>query len=209
MFTLGNRYPNGDFWQNRGQPWGIPPSRTRRHAADRRQRHRDEEHAVAAVRREAVHRGIALGHELSYTYTDAEQNRDINEHYAFDQVSIKEYNRSSCRTPPRNIASSPPVRSGALGHHAGGQAHLVDADPAHGQLLPERRRRPSTTARRATAVHVHGRTTTGYQALDLQVTKNFEFGDIGSMYLRLDALNVTNAAQLRRLPGHNRPGSVS
>jgi len=24
-FTLGNRYPNGDFWQNRSQPWGNSP----------------------------------------------------------------------------------------------------------------------------------------------------------------------------------------
>jgi hypothetical protein len=33
----------------------------------------------------------------------------------------------------------------------------------------------------------------GYRSLDLQVTKNFQFGDVGSLYLRLDALNVTNA----------------
>ena len=25
VFTLGNRYPNGDFWQNRSQPWGNSP----------------------------------------------------------------------------------------------------------------------------------------------------------------------------------------
>jgi len=25
VFTMGNRYPNGDFWQNRGQPWGNSP----------------------------------------------------------------------------------------------------------------------------------------------------------------------------------------
>jgi hypothetical protein len=31
------------------------------------------------------------GATFSYTYTDADQNRDINEHYSFDGVSIKEY----------------------------------------------------------------------------------------------------------------------
>lgn len=36
----------------------------------------------------------------------------------------------------------------------------------------------------------------GYQALDLQITKNFEIGDLGSMYLRIDALNVTNEHNL-------------
>ena len=25
VFTLGNRYTNGDFWQNRSQPWGNSP----------------------------------------------------------------------------------------------------------------------------------------------------------------------------------------
>jgi len=35
-------------------------------------------------------------------------------------------------------------------------------------------------------------TTTGYQSLDLQVTKDFELGDLGSMYLRLDVINATN-----------------
>jgi hypothetical protein len=38
--------------------------------------------------------------------------------------------------------------------------------------------------------------TMGYKSLDLQITKNFEIGDLGSMYLRLDALNVTNARNL-------------
>ena len=36
----------------------------------------------------------------------------------------------------------------------------------------------------------------GYQSLDLQITKNFELGDLGSMYLRIDALNVTNEHNL-------------
>jgi hypothetical protein len=36
----------------------------------------------------------------------------------------------------------------------------------------------------------------GYRALDLQMTKNFEVGDLGSMYLRLDVLNVTNEENL-------------
>src|SRR5262249_20857547 len=25
IFSLANRYPNGDFWQNGGQPWGNSP----------------------------------------------------------------------------------------------------------------------------------------------------------------------------------------
>jgi hypothetical protein len=32
----------------------------------------------------------------------------------------------------------------------------------------------------------------GYRSLDLQVTKNFELGDLGSIYIRLDGINLTN-----------------
>jgi len=37
---------------------------------------------------------------------------------------------------------------------------------------------------------------TGYKSLDLQVTKNFELGQIGSMYLRLDMINITDEDNL-------------
>jgi len=36
----------------------------------------------------------------------------------------------------------------------------------------------------------------GYKSVDLQVTKNFELGQMGSMYLRLDMINITNADNL-------------
>ena len=36
----------------------------------------------------------------------------------------------------------------------------------------------------------------GYTSIDLQVTKNFELGQMGSMYIRLDALNITGEDNL-------------
>ena len=59
-------------------------------------------------------------------------------------------------------------------------------------------RRPATLPERRALhrVRVRRRTKTGYQALDLQITKDFEIGDLGSMYLRIDVLNVTNEHNL-------------
>jgi hypothetical protein len=48
----------------------------------------------------------------------------------------------------------------------------------------------------------------GYQALDLQLTKNFALGDAGSLYLRLDALNVTNARNLVDFTDINTPDGL-
>ena len=79
VFTLGNRYPDGGFWQNGSQPWGngIPGLRQPDH---RQQRHGDANHAVAAVGGEALHEGIALGrdHRL-HLHRMPSQNRDIND----------------------------------------------------------------------------------------------------------------------------------
>jgi hypothetical protein len=47
-------------------------------------------------------------------------------------------------------------------------------------------------ARPCTAVGYTARNTTGYEALDLQVTKDFAVHDVASFYLRFDILNVTN-----------------
>jgi hypothetical protein len=48
----------------------------------------------------------------------------------------------------------------------------------------------------------------GYQALDLQITKNFELGNIGSMFLRIDALNVTNEHNLVDFIDENGPNGL-
>ncbi len=65
-------------------------------------------------------------------------------------------------------------------------------------------------------VRLRAERSTGYQALDLQITKNFELGDLGSMYLRIDALNVTNEHNLvdfiddqwTERPGHRRHDTI-
>ena len=141
------------------------------------------------------------GATFSYTFTDAEHNRDINEHYHSTQVIDQGVSVHRCRTPWRNIAWSPPVRIAApWGFMFAGKltwsTPIPHATSISCYAAPGHSSRP---AHRATAFAVRAGRSTGYQALDLQITKNFEIGDLGSMYLRVDALNVTNEHNLGRL----------
>ena len=119
---------------------GAIRRRARGRAAHRRQRHRDEEHAGAAVGGEAVHRGIRWGTTFAYTYTDAKQNRDINEHYAFDASSINEYPFILSNAVAEASRGGHGLVRGAVGSHAGRQAHLGDADSAQRRSPASRRR---------------------------------------------------------------------
>jgi hypothetical protein len=69
---------------------GAIHRRSRRRVARRQHRHRDQEHAVLLSAEKPFTQDIALGTTFSYTFTDAEHNRDINEHYLFDASSIKQ-----------------------------------------------------------------------------------------------------------------------
>ena len=64
VFTLGNRYPNGDFWQNRSQPWGNSPPGLAGVLLIGDTGIETEEHAGAAVGGQAVHRGIEVGRDV-------------------------------------------------------------------------------------------------------------------------------------------------
>ncbi len=88
VFTLGNRYPNGDFWQNRSQPWGNSPPGLAGVLLIGNSGIETESTQVLLSAEKPFTEESKWGATFSYTYTDAEQNRDINEHYAFDQVSI-------------------------------------------------------------------------------------------------------------------------
>ena len=100
-FTLGNRYPNGDFFQNGGQPWGNGvPGFGALIIGNNGIETKSTQLLLSAQK--PYTRASGWGATFAYTFTDAEQNRDINEHYSFD-------------FPTLSIASWPPVPSTASG----------------------------------------------------------------------------------------------
>ena len=176
-------------------------ARTRRRAAGGRQRHRDREHAGAAVRRQAVHRGIALGRDVflhvsptpsriaTSTSTTHSTRSSINEY----PVHPVERRGQTSRGRHRLVCR-------ALGLHARGQAHLVDADSAQLSIsCLAATGAHSPTARPCTAfAYDAGRTMDTSRSI-CRSPRTSSIGDLGSMYLRIDVLNVTNEAQPGRL----------
>ncbi len=195
VFTLGNRYPNGDFWQNRSQPWGnSPPGLAGNLIIGNSGIEQKSTQLLLSVEKpytEDTHWGATF----SYTYTDAEQNRDINEHFAFDQVSISEYPFILSNA----VAKHRVVATGSYGAPWGLMiaGKLTWSTPVpHNVItcLPD----PETFDNGApcTAFGYAGNSSDGYKALDLQITKNFAIKDVSSFYLRFDFLNVTNEHNL-------------
>ena len=191
VFALGHRAPDGSFWQGRDLPWGFHPSTIAGNMiiGDNGIETRSTQVLLSAEK--PFTEESRWGTSVSYTFTDASQNRDILEHYAFSQVSIKEYRFVTSNAVARH-------RLVATGTYSAPWGFLLAAKYTLASPIP----RTVDSCLAAPAVFDNGApcenfTYTvdekGYQALDLQVTKNFAFGDIGSLYLRLDALNVFNA----------------
>jgi len=191
VFTLGNRYPNGDFWQNRSQPWGNSPPGLAGALLIGNSGIETKSTQVLLSAEKPYTDESKWGATFSYTFTDATQNRAILEHYSFDQVSIAEYPF----IVSDSVAKHRFVATGTYGAPWGltFAGKFTWSTPIPTNLItclndPD----VFPNGAPCTAVGYTARDTTGYEALDLQVTKDFVVHDVTSFYLRFDILNVTN-----------------
>jgi outer membrane receptor protein involved in Fe transport len=194
VFTLGNRYPNGDFWQNRSQPWGNSPPGLAGVLllGDNGIETRSTQLLLSAEK--PFTEESKWGTTIAYTFTNAKQNRDINEHYSFDQVNINQYPfiTSNAASKHRWVATG--TFAAPWGIMLASKFTWSSAIPRNlGICLPSPDLYINGAPCSATA---YTGKDGGYTSLDLQVTKNFEVGDLGSMYVRLDMLNITNEHNL-------------
>ncbi|HEV7605771.1 MAG TPA: TonB-dependent receptor [Steroidobacteraceae bacterium] len=194
VFTLGNRYPNGDFWQGRSQPWGSsPPGLAGVLLVGSNGIETRSTQVLLSVEKPFTQESH-WGTTLAYTFTNAKQNRDINEHYAFDVSSINLYPFILSNAAAKHRVVATGTYSAPWGLMVAGKLTWSTPIPhTVASCLEAPATFPTGAACTAAAYVPDGN---GYRALDLQVTKNFELGDLGSMYLRIDALNVTNARNL-------------
>ena len=193
VFTLGNRYPNGDFWQGGSQPWCCAlPGAGALIIGDNGIETKSTQVLLSAEK--PFTEESRWGATVSYTLTDATQNRNIDEHYSFDQSSIKEYKFIVSNATPKHrlvatgsFAAPWGIMLASKLVYSTGTPHTADGSCLASGTYPNGSRcRPVT--------YIVGGA--GYKSLDLQVTKDFKIGDIGSMYLRLDMINVTNEQNL-------------
>jgi outer membrane receptor protein involved in Fe transport len=193
VFTLGNRYPNGDFWQGRSQPWGSsPPGLGALIVGNNGIETRSTELLLSIDKpfTEESHWGTSI----AYTFTNAHHNRDINEHYLFDAPSIDVFPFILSNAAAKHRVVATGTFSAPWGMLLAGKLTVSSPMPHNvTACLAAPATLPTGAACTAASYVPSGK---GYRALDLQVTKNFQLSDLGSMYLRIDALNITNEHNL-------------
>ncbi|HET6434006.1 TonB-dependent receptor [Dyella sp.] len=197
-FTLGNRYPNGDFFQGGSQPWGNGvPGFGALIVGNNGIETRTTQLLLSANKPYDQESG--WGATFSYTYTSATQNRDIGEHYSFDEATLGNYPFIDSNAAPRHRLVATGVVDGPWDITMSVKLTLATPTPGN------------TTACYGPYVFATGSTCTpiagtpegsgrflvgpkifGYRDVDFQATKNFELGHGVTLYGRFDVLNVFN-----------------
>jgi hypothetical protein len=188
VYTLGNRYPSGAFWVNGGQPWGNGiPGFGSLIIGNNGIETKTTQVLLSAEKPFTAESN--WGVTIAYTYTDAIQNRDVTQHYAFDEETIRQYPFIESNAAPRHRL----VTAGSVGLPWGfivaGKVTLATPTPVNdiacfNVTFP--------TGSHCTPIAGQPKTFWGYRSLDLELTKNFQIANYGLVYVRLDGLNIFN-----------------
>ncbi len=191
VFTLGHRRPDGSFWgPGPSQPWDyrLPGLAGNLIIGNNGIETRNTQLLLSAEKpfTQVSHWAATL----AYTYTNASQNRDINEHYAFDEVSIAQYPfiLSNAASKHRVVAT------GSVGAPWGFviAGKLTVATPIPKNDISCFNNGTATPQGGGCTPIAYTAPGLGYRSFDMQVTKNFNIQDISTLYLRVDLLNVFN-----------------
>jgi outer membrane receptor protein involved in Fe transport len=196
VFTLGNRYPDGSFWQNGSQPWGNGiPGFGSLIIANNGLTQKTQQVLVSVQKpyTPESHWGV----NIAYTYSKAKQNndnQDVTDQYAFDAETIQDYPYINSAVAKHRlvVSGSNDLPWGLLFGYK-----LTLATPTPGlNLVCYNANTPNGCAPvSATPPGSHfliGGPIFGYRSIDFQVTKNFKIYDNLSAYVRFDMLNAFN-----------------
>lgn len=199
-FTLGNRYPDGSFFQNGSQPWGNGiPGFGSMIVGNNGIRTRTTQVLLSADKPYSRESGWSAN--FAYTYTRAKQNRDIGEHYSFDEPTIGAYPfiTSNAASKHRFVATG--SLDGPWGFTFSAKLTLATPLPwngavgyGNGYIFPTgESARPMAYTPPGSKFLVGGKIW-GYRDIDLQATKDFPINDNDQtkFYIRFDILNVFN-----------------
>lgn len=201
--TLGNRNPDGSFWMTGGQPWGagVPgygslilwnngiETRATQFLLSLEKPYTRESH---------------WGATIAYTYTNASQNRDINEHYSFDQETIQQYPFITSNAAPKHRLVATGVVDVPWGITLSAKLTLATPTPYDGFAFYNY---PATAPNGANNLPVGGIPAGGkrfliggpifgYRDVDFAAIKNIHIVNDVVWYLRLDILNAFNYKNL-------------
>jgi outer membrane receptor protein involved in Fe transport len=193
VFTLGNRFPTGAFWMNGGQPWGNGvPGFGSLIIGNNGIETKTSQLLLSAEK--PFTQASRWGVTIAYTYTDAKQNRDITQHYSFDEATIAQYPFITSNAAAKHRLVVAGSLGGPWGLVFGGKLTLASPTPvndiacylAPGQHFP--------TGSNCTPIAATPPNFFGYRSIDLQATENFNVTKDVVVYVRFDALNVFNYA---------------
>jgi len=202
-FILGNRYPDGSFYNNRQicapndpnvsfeiqQPWGCAiPGFGSLILGDNGIETRSTQLLLSAQK--PYSKASGWGASIAYTYTNAKQNRDINEYYSFDYPTINDYPYLVSNSVPRHRLVATGSVDGFWGITFGGKLVLSTPEPRYGASCMDPPSNDPGVPTCNPGSDTPG-TTLGYKSLDLQATKEWDAGGL-SIYGRLDLLNAFN-----------------
>jgi outer membrane receptor protein involved in Fe transport len=199
VFTLGNRYPNGAFFMNGGQPWGNGvPGFGSLIIGSNGVETRSNQLLLSADK--PYTKESHWGATFAYTYTDATQNRDINEHYSFDEETIHQYPFIDSNAAPKHRFVATGSIDGGWGMVYSGKLTLATPTPLNtfscytdgSVLFPTGSHcTPSAVTPGGQSVGFGGKAL-GYRDIDFQATKDFDLSRGMTLYVRFDVLNVFN-----------------
>jgi hypothetical protein len=191
VYTLGNRQPDGSFFQNGNVPYGFGIPGFGSLILGNNGIETRTTQVLVSIEKPYTEES-RWGMTFAYTFSDAKHNRDIIEHYSLDEPSIAQYPFiASNAVAKHRFVTSGTIR-GPWQTTLGAKWVLATPIPHNdlGCYLPDGQVFP--TGSKCTPIAARPPDTLGFRELDLQASKDFDLGNALALYVRLDLLNVFN-----------------
>ena len=197
VYQLGNRYPNGAFWENGSQPWGNGiPGFGNLIIANNGLTTKTTQLLISVEKPYTQESG--WGVTIAYTYSHALQNndsQDVTDQYAFDEETIHDYPFIGSAVAKHRLVATGSL-DGPWGLLFGAKFTLATPIPGLNLACFNDTSTPSGCVPfSATPPGSHfliGGPIFGYRSIDFQVTKNFKIYGNFDGYVRFDLLNAFN-----------------
>jgi outer membrane receptor protein involved in Fe transport len=206
VFTLGNRYPNGSFWQNGSQPWGngIPGFGS---LIIGNNGLKTDTTQLLLYAEKPYTKESHWGTTIAYTYSQSRQNNDNSDptdQYAFDYEKIGNYPFTGSGVAKHRLVVTGTL-DGPWGFVMGAKLTLATPIPDLNQACygaPATNQDSNgvagsgcysaSVAPPGEGRFLFGPKIFGFRDLDFQATKNFRIYGALNAYVRIDLLNAFN-----------------
>jgi len=191
-FTLGNRLPTGAFFGPEGNPpYNNPIPGFGNLILGTNGIETRATQVLVSIEKPFTEES-RWGMTFAYTFTDAKQNRDVNEHYSLDEPTIAQYPFIASNAAAKHRWVTTGTVRGPWQTTLAAKWTLATPIPPNVQACYLPAGEFFSTGSKCTFTASRPPDTFGYKDLDLQVSKSVPVHDGVSVYVRLDLLNVFN-----------------